>query len=586
MAFTEYSITYTATGISSRKLPATGAAIARDGFVLTGATGVKIGKLTRIAVKHRHTATKAGNSTLRASIVLKDGTAIQSTSVKKKFTTSVSAITNEFTEDLPSTFAFEDWRQLKLEILTGPSAGTLKWMATTKYPVEVTVYFLSAADIGSGAAAPTGLSMTVADLAGFASTYGAPLQTASRLRLTGAFTLDPAHPDLSAQHVLKLIDSDGDTVYTAVRADTAVFDVGALDASGTVTWRYTVNDSGGNSATATGTFIMRPYAAPTIAGLQVERYVTGVDDHGDPTYTADDAGDKVRFTFQAIVSAVAGLNAWTMTLTYGEGTEAGYGGESVDIGSGTDGGIYSYTEDRTLLGAEISISSPWWFRIDVRDSVTQATGYMVGYVDAASALFNVEKYGVAVRMRTTATEAEHLFEVAEDAQARFHGGIRGVTDYVLSEQPTGGRWIDGRPIYRQTVRGTVAAQTQRVIATIADIAQAVAIGGTLTRASDGAIFPANYYYSDSNHSFLFVNGSGGVETYTRFAGDLIITLEYTKTTDDPRTLWVYSDREGAIILRDQYAGDTTASDASDVVTVDTLPGGVGVTVTDGNVVIS
>ena len=57
--------------------------------------------------------------------------------------------------------------------------------------------------------------------------------------------------------------------------------------------------------------------------------------------------------------------------------------------------------------------------------------------------------GVAVGQYSTGTQAQPLFECAYPA--RFYGGIEGVTNYAPGETATGGRWIDGRPIYRQTL---------------------------------------------------------------------------------------------------------------------------------------
>ena len=55
-------------------------------------------------------------------------------------------------------------------------------------------------------------------------------------------------------------------------------------------------------------------------------------------------------------------------------------------------------------------------------------------------------YGVAMGQYSTGTQAEPRFECAYPAL--FYAGIQGVTNHAAAEVATGGRWVDGRPIYR------------------------------------------------------------------------------------------------------------------------------------------
>ena len=126
--------------------------------------------------------------------------------------------------------------------------------------------------------------------------------------------------------------------------------------------------------------------------------------------------------------------------------------------------------------------------------------------------------------------------------AHFYAGINGVTNYSTEEVKTGGKWIDGKPIYTKTV----------LISNI----KANSTSGTTTQTSIADI-PFEYIWIDSGRSFCFVNGSnsypityvmsGGLrasmamvqistKTITtivtsQYSADFYITLCYTKSTD-------------------------------------------------------
>ena len=62
---------------------------------------------------------------------------------------------------------------------------------------------------------------------------------------------------------------------------------------------------------------------------------------------------------------------------------------------------------------------------------------------------HVSPNGVGIGMYTLGTPSNPRLDVGYPMHA--HGGIVGVTIYSTDEQPTGGIWLDGRPVYRKTV---------------------------------------------------------------------------------------------------------------------------------------
>ena len=148
-------------------------------------------------------------------------------------------------------------------------------------------------------------------------------------------------------------------------------------------------------------------------------------------------------------------------------------------------------------------------------------------------LSGAKKGGVAIGMFSNATDEEPKFEVAHDHESIFHGGIRGMTNLIDGEVPTGGHWIDGKPIYRYVYRGQVTfANNQLLQAELPISAETY----TYTYAMVNDIYsarplPFTYYgnaywtmcyYIAGNQLYVSVGKSyTGVKT-------ILLILEYTK----------------------------------------------------------
>lgn len=145
--------------------------------------------------------------------------------------------------------------------------------------------------------------------------------------------------------------------------------------------------------------------------------------------------------------------------------------------------------------------------------------------------------GVAFGKFSSATEGNPLFECQYpaifNAPINAYGGIEGVTNYVEGvEELTGGRWIDGKPIYRCVFTGNATtASAGVVVGEIPNLETLIDIYGSLHRSS-GAICPVNYWNASNNQCNTLIDNSGtGVLVRSSHAGSVVVVVVYTKSTD-------------------------------------------------------
>lgn len=565
---TEYCILYRKTNQGNTLTGAgTGSGyvwLGRGDFSVSGNTNVPMGRITRIVFRHTHTSTRKPTWNLYGRLYFDDGSFVDSNVIGHGFSSDIYTYWNTFQDNLPTPEKYATWSSIRIMPASTPSSGQLYWRADRTDPMEIYVYFWSAADLVDGAEPPEVDGIELRDTTDLNDRFGGFIQGRSKLSAAGLYALDPNYQYLTARHALEITDAYGVTRYSASQ-DGDVFDIGALDASGVMTWTYTVTDSAGNAVSAQGAFYVLPYAPPAVSGLTVERYTVELDDEGHESYPAADDGELVRFSFSTYVTPISGLNAWTLKLRWGEEGTDETGGSERTVASGSDGGTWTYEDDRTILTDAVSASSGWWFRLTLTDGIDSV--FMTAYADEATAYFNVEENGVAVGMRSNGTDVDKQFEVADGYEARFHGGIRGVTNYSLKEVPTGGRWIDGKPLYRRTFHFAAGSPKLSYI-DISDLsAEFIDVAMAAFHYTYGSydVWNSVYYYSSADYMRVYMHfGTQLVLDYGTGCTNVeaLVTLEYTKSTDVARTIWVASANAGAVILAEQSEGlMTTTYDA-------------------------
>lgn len=145
-------------------------------------------------------------------------------------------------------------------------------------------------------AAPTA-SVALSDAAGYADTYGAYVQTKSRLK--AVTTASGKYGATIKGYTLAI---------SGLTATGATATTGALPASGTVAYAVTVTDSRGLSTVLRGTITVLPYAAPGIRSISAARC--------DADGTDNPAGDHAKVSFVGAVAPLASQNTAAYVIRY------------------------------------------------------------------------------------------------------------------------------------------------------------------------------------------------------------------------------------------------------------------------------
>ena len=586
---TEYYIRYACTSIKNSTLGSTSSSsrtVSKSSFKSpTGNINEPIGEVTRIVFSHYHSSTKACEWGIY-SILNWNGGNCTSDSVSKSISGNVPKYTNTFTSGLPSADIAKNWTSITMQVYrkSGNSDATLYYRATSSQPMYLYIYFHSAKEMGADANTPVieGLSFSDTSITSINSTtsgscydkYGSYIQKESYLQATGTFALDSRYPYLTATHTLTLSKNNSVIATyietTAASVNTVTFDIGEINDSGNISYSYTVTDSAtheesgsAESPATTGTLPFLSYYEPRINAFHVDRFVEIL---GETTeYVARSDGTHIWLTIDSDVCPVTGqntqnTNSWGMQLSYMPKNSRS--NPTIDIVSNTDndginGKHYSLSEatsklspENTKIGTtEIATNNDYIFLLTLTDSfgntavseveLTKATGY-----------FNVEKYGVSVGMRSLGSENDKRFEVAEDYESIFYGGIRGVNVYSTSEIETGGKWLNGEKIYRTTIlTGSISRNytaqysfgswpeiTEDDVVTKYKFGALVRAYGYAQRETGSQILLPNPTVSSGSVVTLWIGLSNGIPTINIGVGndtgaaitEGVLTIEYTK----------------------------------------------------------
>ena len=328
---------------------------------------------------------------------------------------------------------------------------------------------------------------------------------------------------------------------TLTETDAGVFSGAAQNTNiilnaGEATITLTVTDSRGRDVVQSHSISVKAYSNPLITAFSVERY--------EPVYSADeqiigyapsDTGENVWVTLKASCSDIEGLNAiaWKITAKTADG-ESTYSG----VGSGT---LIDISNDRSIITAVVSAAAAVEYTVAVADTAGY-NAFQYDNVTPGRANFALagSKYGASFGCLPKGTEEQPMLESAYPIYA--YGGIEGVTNFTEDEVATGGRWIDGKPIYRNIVSiQATAVNTWYRSSTAKEInnVDKVIKCDYMTHTSSHML-NASFYYSSSQEARLYIEratvGTNGIQViywtdYSGYLGTITAIIYYTKTTD-------------------------------------------------------
>lgn len=241
----------------------------------------------------------------------------------------------------------------------------------------------------------------------------------------------------------------------------AVINTPKFQQDGDHSYSITVTDSRGRKTTKTVECTVAAVYAPSITSFTVRRYSTVINDAGEPEYADDFAGGKVRVSMLAGADPAGGNNTITARIVW---NEVG-GAESHRVNLAWPSGLaqLEYENERSLITADIPLDSAYEFTLYITDEHTGATAYARVEKGWTAVHVSENGYGVGVGGYVMdGTPEAPVFRSYYPAQ--FVAGIDGVTNYAAGQTLTGGKWIDGKPIYRQVVEiGYIAVGGKKII---------------------------------------------------------------------------------------------------------------------------
>ena len=390
------------------------------------------------------------------------------------------------------------------------------------------------------------------DPSGAKDRFGSFVQSNSAL----AFALPVASVDIGnevtgsgrvSSATMVISDADGNVLFSKSKSVTATataveFDADSIFAAyGNCKADVSLTGLYGKKNTQTIVLPVAQYEPPSLTQNGAEevakRFRREAGDSGD-IYIDSPEGESVLLAFVGYVQPFSGMNTYTITARYGE--ENAETLDSVAVASGTDADVLVFDYNRTagLLPNTFSVKKSYQVEIAIVDWFGNQAS-LAAYVEKATPDYTHNANGLAVGMYSTATPEAPKFEVAETHESHFYGGIAGVTNYPEAgvEELTGGKWIDGSPIYRFVWTGTtkISGSQARMCYFPNQITPSMVVSlRAMVKRSDGEWLPVpNSYYGDLKHS-ANIRTEGGNGVYlglgSGFDGTktVVIVAEYVK----------------------------------------------------------
>lgn len=169
----------------------------------------------------------------------------------------------------------------------------------------------------------------------------------------------------------------------------------------------------------------------------------------------NDEGESLLTDLKITLDAALSTADASMRLYYAEGDTVDESGNVIDLTAQIAAAQTGLTAAQ-IIAQTFSNGSGWAFLLVLSNGLESVSARTtLGKAFANVHLSGASTGGVAFGKFSASEEGAPLFECAYPA--RMLGGIEGVNVYMEDEVNTGGRWINGKPLYRRTIVTTSSA---------------------------------------------------------------------------------------------------------------------------------
>lgn len=181
------------------------------------------------------------------------------------------------------------------------------------------------------------------------------------------------------------------------------------------------------------------------------RYAIGIERFALKRVTdgvANDEGTALQADMKIVLDEDVHLENARLTLHYAQGGDVDEDSPAIDLTAMIPQAIEGAVG--VSVPGTFANGSDWAFLLVLHNGYEAVTAYVtVARAFANVHLSGMATGGVAFGKFSGSTPGRPLFESMYPAL--LLGGVEGVTNYAYGECRTGGRWIDGRPVYRHVL---------------------------------------------------------------------------------------------------------------------------------------
>lgn len=254
---------------------------------------------------------------------------------------------------------------------------------------------------------------------------------------------------------------------------------------------------------------------------------------------SNDEGENVITDLRLAISAAE--HDYTRFLSakiyYAQGDAVSAADAALDI-TGRIGSLFSgAVDDSTIIPGTYSNGSDWAFMVEFGDEHEKAYAHSALFRAFANMHLSGATTG-GVCFGGFGTSREGYPKLESYYPAHLYEGIDGVNIYRAGEVKTGGKWMDGKPIYRNLIElGAKTGNNQIIDVSAFDIEQIITLRGAVYSAADygdGIIMRLPHVNIDAAYTvslYAVDRNSVAIVSTSAYWSSGFLLLEYTKEGD-------------------------------------------------------